>query len=428
NLSIMNNSPVCVAGFVALSMTSLSPVVLAIESVVASFLTGGTELLISTAVAVTVLAVIFAVYRLKRTRPAYELIIYVLASLSYYVFALGGSFYERAILALLITVLSFMMIAVCNYLITKGLKYRPTGEEFVMFTVTAVCVGLGFLRLVTPAVAKPVFILILLVATRIMPDSSMMLSVVLSLPFAVYYSDAGYLSAFVLISTVINLTASVSHYVAGLLAIATDYALYAVFGIYPAYSLTDFFMLLGGVLIFFVTPNSFYEMLKDKFSAFKTHTIVKRTINRSRNAMSEKLYDLSEVFREISDSFEEFKRNAISPEQATEMISAETFKSTCLNCNNRWRCVEKRTEQDLKSDVFKLVEIGMAKGKISFIDLPKSFADGCFESNSVIYSVNKQLADYRETVIDNENFALSRELIAKQAEGVAEMLKKLALK
>ena len=59
--------------------------------------------------------------------------------------------------------------------------------------------------------------------------------------------------------------------------------------------------------------------------------------------------------------------------------------------------------------------------------MPSTLGDICLRPSDMLYSVNKLLADYRSYCIDKKNASIGRELLAEEAEGVAEILKGLAL-
>jgi len=58
--------------------------------------------------------------------------------------------------------------------------------------------------------------------------------------------------------------------------------------------------------------------------------------------------------------------------------------------------------------------------------VPPELSTHCIQTNNVIFCVNKLLAEYRNYLIEEMNYDKSKQLIAGQAAGIAEVLKGLA--
>ncbi len=429
NFSVKINAPICISALCGLSMTELSPIILSILAILSGLLKGGLDLALTTAISAGVLCVIFILYRARNSAPKYELVFYISASLIRYLFFSGEDFYLKAIVTVAIIVLAFISIANCHYIVMKGLKYQPTGEEFIMLSVQAVLLILGFIQITSVKTVWVLAIFLLLVCCRVF-DGAMpfIVSFILSLPFAIYSADIKFVGGFIFLAFIAYFSTNISHYVAGIAVIFTDYLLYLIFNVHESYSAIDISLTTAVVLFFFVLPNSFFNRIKEDLSLSQNKLLTKQTINRYQLKLREKLFDLSNVFYDLSFAFDEFKRSEISETDARNLISNKIYEEVCLNCNKLSHCQNFRqnAKKEINDDLNKTVKIGMAKGKISFIDLPKSMSEKCFNTNALIYAINKELADYRAVILENVNFSLSRELVAKQAEGVAVMLKTLA--
>ena len=111
--------------------------------------------------------------------------------------------------------------------------------------------------------------------------------------------------------------------------IATDYLIQIIFGVYGEYLLIDFLSLLFGVVLFCAIPTKLLKCLKDKLYAFRERQLVRQTINRSRQALSSKLYDISGVFIEMSNAFNAFKNAFSLGKNSDELFSV--FKNSLDN-------------------------------------------------------------------------------------------------
>ncbi len=422
-------TPVSVALSNALCYANFSPIILAILVCLSALITGGYKLMLAVLVSVAVTTTVFYFYRFRNSYPKYELAIYLSSSLVYYIFFYNDEIYFKIIISVITVLLTFISIACVKYLNLKGIKYQPTGEEFIMLFTEVIILTLGLINVTSPTIIWSFAIFTVLSVCRIFKGSvPFSVACALSLPFAIYYSDISFLAGLLVITVLCYHTMNISYYFSGLLAVGLDCAMYFVFSIHPQYEVLDFCLTLGVVLIFLVIPSSCYNSVKESLLQSRGKILARETINNARRQLKEKLYGLSTVFSEISLAFDELKKREISEEETKILMVEKTYKEVCLNCDKLNECKKFRTNcnKEIKADIDKTVKIGLAKGKITFIDVPKELTDKCFNVNALIFSINKDLAEYRNALIENSNFSLSRELIAKQSEGIAEMLLTLA--
>lgn len=422
-------TPVSVALFNAFCYANFSPILTAIICSLSALIIGGHKLMLAVGVSVLITTAVFYFYRFRNSYPKYELAIYLSSSLVFYIFFYSGEIYFKIIISIITVLLTFISIACVKYIATKGLKYQPTGEEFIMLFTEVVILTLGLINVTSPTIVWSFAIFTVLCVCRIFKGSvPFSIACALSLPFAIYYADISHVAGLVIITAICYHTMNISYYLSGLLAVAIDCAMYFIFAVHPQYEILDFCLTLGATLIFLVIPSSFYNSVKETFFNARGKILTRETINNARRQLKEKLYGLSTVFSEISLAFDELKKREISEDETRVLIVEKTYKEVCLNCNKLSECKKFRTHcnKEIKADIDKTVKIGLAKGKITFIDVPKELTDKCFNVNALIFSINKDLAEYRNALIENANFSLSRELIAKQSAGISEMLLTLA--
>ena len=99
------------------------------------------------------------------------------------------------------------------------------------------------------------------------------------------------------------------------------------------------------------------------------------------------------------------------------------LEEVCKTCPRYEECMQ----NNLTNAVDNLIDVGCMKGRTSLIDVPRALAERCVNQSTLLYAVNRQLADYKRHALEAENVASGRELLAKQARGVSEILKNLAL-
>ena len=95
NFSTPFSVPFSLSGFNAFCMSGLSPIILSLLCILSIFLMGKPALILPTSVALIIMSIIFYLYKLKNSKPNYEFIIYILASLIYYTFSNIGDENER---------------------------------------------------------------------------------------------------------------------------------------------------------------------------------------------------------------------------------------------------------------------------------------------------------------------------------------------
>ncbi len=429
NYAFPFDAPVCISGYGAMCATELSPIITGLFCVLSAFICGGGKLFTTTSIAVLILCGIFTIYRARKNLPEYELLIFIPSALIHYIVFFDGDIYLKIITATIITVLTFLITADLNYLFTKGLKYKPSVTEYLTLCAVALLLGLGLINLLSAQTVWALGVLIILCVCKIFSgEICFYTAILIGVPFAVYYTELTYIACTVIIATTVVFFSGEKYRLSSVLTIGVDYLLRAGTEIYLAYDIYDFLLILSAVLIFCLIPQTFFDGIKENFNSTKTGVISKRTINKAHARIADKLYDLSEVFTEISCAFDELKKRELPEEETRKLIVEKTYQNTCQTCERLSTCKNgaKNFVREVKCDLEKTVKIGMAKGKISFIDLPPTLSSRCFNTNSLIFSINKDLSEYRTALIDNANFSLSRELIAKQSLGISETLKTLA--
>lgn len=162
------------------------------------------------------------------------------------------------------------------------------------------------------------------------------------------------------------------------------------------------------------------DNVKEKLTCKK---LLPRTeVTHFKARTGEKLYRLSEVFREIECAFTEMSAE-VDETAAKKRTFAELKNKCCTNCDRLRRC----ERSSVYNGLAKLVNAGCAKGKVSLIDLPPEVTTNCARANEVIAALNALLAEYRRFMAEAENAKSGRRLLAEQAKGVADVMKNCAV-
>ncbi len=397
----------------------------------ASFLfVGKVGLLGAGGIACLTLSLFVCIYRKLNLKVRVEICAFVALSLLGYIFLgdtkTASNIEKRIFVSLLITALSFFCLLSSRVLVEKGLKFKPSFEEYASLALLISVIGIGACNLISPYFWKSFCVLsILLVCYLYRTGTGTLISAVLGIGIAIYYKNIGVVSVFLLYAVIIECLMPLSRIVSALSVIVIDYAVQLLFGIYPVYTTTNFLSLVLGVVLFCIIPTAPLKNLKEKLYSFREKQLVRQSINRNRIMLAGRLYDLSGVFCEMANAFTAFNKSQPSDEQIKLTMREQVYCSVCKECENFTRCQE--FEQNLKHGIDKMIDIGFAKGKLSLIDLSKEVGAICLKPNSILFALNKLLIDHRTRLIDLENLKSGRELISAEALGVAEILRGLAL-
>lgn len=183
--------------------------------------------------------------------------------------------------------------------------------------------------------------------------------------------------------------------------------------------------LIVGCLAFLCVPNSVLSKWNDKMGRNGEHYAVRSIVNRTKNNLSRKLYDLSEIFFEMKLSFLGMVKGVLPREQAKVMLAREVSEEVCHDCPERtvcWRTNMEKTEKAFLS----MMEGALDRGKATVLDLPNAMTQKCKRLNSVLSGVNQSVERYKNYYAVATNNDNSRLLIGEQLAGVSSIMKNLS--
>ncbi|MBR5145091.1 MAG: SpoIIE family protein phosphatase, partial [Clostridia bacterium] len=187
----------------------------------------------------------------------------------------------------------------------------------------------------------------------------------------------------------------------------------------------DVVALFLGCVIFAFIPFATVQSWADKLGQSSQEFAIRSIVNRTKNNLSRKLYDLSEVFFEMKHSFSAMVRGVIPREQAKVMLSREVSEQVCHDCSERtacWRTYMEKTEKAFLT----IMDGAMDRGKATVFDLPNDMTQKCKRLNGILTHVNQAVDKYKHYYIVTTNSDNSRMLISEQLAGVSDILKSLS--
>lgn len=322
----------------------------------------------------------------------------------------------------------FLLCPTCSIalraVLTKTLKCRLRADECVYSVFFFVLLGIGACKLFSVNAYLGIAFFLLLFFGAITKDAtSLVVAFVLSLPpFAV----AGLpITRFFLYGVTVTLFSKLGKLPLTLAYLCVFFALGYFDGLY-AYSPTLLAQSLVSALVpatvFLLLPTPFLRFWENKLVFYREKHLSRVAINRNRASIGKQLYEISSVFREIESTFYALD-NSGAETSAKSYMKECIVGETCKACTQYTVC--KRKEMFAELDT--LIEVGCMKGKTSLIDVPKRLGETCINQNALLHAVNTQIADYKRYMTEAENASAGRGLLAKQSQGVSEILRELAL-
>lgn len=418
-----------VAVYSAALYTGASPVLLPVLFLLPYVILGQFGIIYPAIISAVFLSLVFLFYSSFRVKIRYELLLFTAISLIGF-FIIGDTdnkseFVERGIICAVTLLLTPICVLSFRAIKVKGLKYKFSYEETVALTAFVATFGLGLSNLVSPDVFKGFAVFAILLSSYLLRTGhTTLIAAVFGLSLSIYYARLDYVAIFTVWSIFTQTTCGFSRYLAALCVPLCDYGLYALLSVYPEYPVSTVIATCGGALAFCLIPTPALKKLKETLFIFREKQLNREAINRNRVMTANRLYELSGVFTEIASVFGTLKKEGDSEEKIKNRFTNKIV-DICSACKNSKACAEQAFPK--KKDIDKLIDIGMAKGRVSFIDMPGDLVGGCIRPNEIIFGLNKLLAEYRAKKVDEINFKNGRDLLSKEAEGISEILRGLAL-
>ena len=378
-------------------------------------------------IAAIFLCVIFAVYRSHKRKPKFEMIIYNAAAVCPYVLAdLTLTILQRTIYASIICITVFIMISAARVFMIKGLRYKISLDEFICAAAAVVLTGLGAVRLTGESSWKCLGIFAILLTATLYPNNgtACVTAGIFAAPLALTEMSLNPIAIFLIYSFVILIFTGYSRLLSCIAVTGIEMAMYYFTDIYTSYSLINALFILIPIVLYLFIPNAYINKLKDKLYMFRENHLPRFAINRTRNQLSGKLYEISSVFDEMKNSITKLNEKTLNEDDYKDKMCSEVLFTVCANCSAFNKCRSNNFPD--KNEIYKIINIGIAKGKINLIDLPGSFQDNCAYSNSIIFEVNRLIKEYQLKIEEINGLDSGRELIGLQNGGLAEVLRGLA--
>ena len=381
------------------------------------------------------LCLVTLLYRKTKRKIRIEAAAYLAISLSPYIafaqwrgaeqlFFIDNVYALKAIAAVAVIVFAFFCFKTVYAVIFRAMRCKLREDELVCCAVTYTAFGTGFYNLAgfyayTVLAAGLIIFCVRLART----PSAIIAALIAGIPPALALLSPSSMTAYVA-ACVASLLFVGAGRVAPSVICAALCALYCYYkGCYDcsvALIVLRALMLFCACLLPSIPSDKYLAGIKNKLLV--KSVLPDTAVERNRRRTGEKLYRISEVFREIECAFESLDEEVNDAASRGRMLT-ELKEKCCKNCERAKRCA--------RTDVYlgfkKLIDAGCVKGKVNLIDLPSEVTLNCSNPTDLLVKLNSLLAEYRRFMLEAENAKSGRHLLADQAHGVAEVMKNCAV-
>lgn len=380
------------------------------------------------------LSIIVLLYRKTERKIRVEAIIYIVIALAPYVIFSPwtgfGSMTEinpyivKSIAAAIVGIFTFFCFKCVYALLFRLYKCRLREDEYVYIAVIFTAIGTGLYSLI----GEPFYLCCVAAAivyfTRLARSPvSIIIALVAAIPQAIVTLDLHPMTAYVIISAAALLFVNAGRFapsaVVGALTAGYMYLQGCFYCSVP-------FIVIYSILLFLacalpsIPPNKKLKELKLRLEC--AHVLEGTAVMRSRRRTGDRLYKISELFREIECAFLALDEG-IDDAAARERMLIQLKDRCCLSCERAQKCQKTAVYAGFR----RLIDAGCMKGRVNLIDLPSEITSVCISASEVMKQLNYILAEYRRLIADSENARSGRRLLADQAHGVSEVMKGCAV-
>lgn len=330
-------------------------------------------------------------------------------------------------IAAAIAAATFPMIAAAKVFLIKGFKYRASTDEYVSAAILFCAVGYGAVASLgeLPWQCACVFGVMISAATvgGLFP---LLVAVIAALPPSLYYFSFAPVACYAAVALTTIAFQKYSRLLTAIAVAACHAALWYFTSAYEGLQPAQAAFLVIPVAAYLFIPSSALKKLREKLKIFRDDNLGKYVVNRTRAALSGKLFDVAAVFEEMSASMAKLSKNNRTEDDLKAKIADEILFSVCAVCPDGQKCRSLNLPDRAALD--KIITLGTAKGSLNLVDLPGSFTEDCAYGESIVIKLNELIKDYERGLAEARALQSGRDLVTEQTKGLAEILKTLAVK
>lgn len=319
-------------------------------------------------------------------------------------------------------------INIFKYIFLRGVALRLTIDEIVSLGTILMVISIGFNNIVLFQINllhifAPFLILLL---TFIYPNGCGVIAGIL-IGFSVSINNANFnlVCLYGMIGIMALVFKNKFKYFSVLAVVLTEIVFNFYFKIYGEFSYFNTVSLIIGESLFLLINNNQLKFLQIMLGGETDQTIVRNVVNRSRDGLCKRMYEISNVFNDMNSVFLSLVKGVLSAEEAKLMLIEEIQKNVCKECPERHKCW--RVLNSETNDVFNdIISAGLERGKVLILDIPPFLSSRCNQTTVIINVLNQLLISFKQYTTMVSNMDSSRILIANQLDGISKIMRTLA--
>lgn len=361
----------------------------------------------------------------------YELGIYcAIANTSYIVFSALLGVSPLIIIANLVICVLFMYVCIGIFepILIRGFAYKLTTIELICGAIILVALSDGFagFDIYGYSILKTfVAFLLLTISHTTKSTVACLVAGLLGLGTLLQGGNPIFIAPFIIWALAISAMKSRQRILPFIAIIVSDILIGYIFKLYYSYGLLDIASVVVGACLFLFLPSKFYNNISNLLQYKGDRLASKNLLNRSKEMLSRRISNLSEVFCDMNEVFKKLIKKQMSPEEVKTMLYEEVKNDVCKNCPERAHC-HRTFAMDTKKVFEELVTIAMQRGKINLLDLPSYLSSRCGKVNALISDINLLSNQYKSYASLVASVDTSKMLVSDQLNGVSLILKNLA--
>lgn len=307
----------------------------------------------------------------------------------------------------------------------KGIRRKYTLDEIVCFAVFAFAIGAGlycvpFGEYVYLGISA---LIILFCAYIFGATQSLLVATFLGLGCAFASEQFLILSHTLFLSLGASATICTKRVYSAIAVVFID----IISGLYflPFYSLEHLISVLVGVLLFLLIPKKIISNFNSYVIKDKEDIAVRTIINRNRQSLCARLYELSEVFYDIKNVFSGMVQNNKDFQELSPFIVESVKQKNCALCPKNNECLRMYLN-DTNNGIYNLLNLAFERGRASMIEVTPYLAKNCTRLSILIASVNNLVDEYKSNIQAKNNLDSGKILLSEQMWGVSQIMKSLA--
>lgn len=319
-------------------------------------------------------------------------------------------------------------IKIFKYILVRGVALKLTIDELVSigFILIVLSLGLSNITILHINVLATVSIFLILLSTYIYPNGyGVVVGVLMGLGNAINNGNFNFIALFALFGIVSVMFKNKIKYFSILAVLLCEIVFGLYFKIYGEYSIFNVISVVIGEVLFLIINDNILSTMQIMLGGLTSQTAIRNVVNRSRDGLCKRMYEISQVFFDMNNVFRGLIRGLLPAQEAKDMLTMEIQQNVCKDCPERhkcWRVLNTETNQ-VFSDI---LDAGFERGKVLILDIPPFLNSRCNRTTMLLSVINQLLVSYKQYTTMVSNMDASRVLIAEQLEGVSKLLRVLA--